>query len=96
MKMYSHEHEAKIKHCVRTHKYFSSLFTLKNYFFDIYQNFNLLSENTLGLKKQSSEKYSHNKKLQNKSIYTWHTQAPDPTTKSYTRHIQALRNKNFP
>lgn len=36
--MYSHEHEAKLHYCVRTHKRFTSLFAVKMPFFDINQN----------------------------------------------------------
>lgn len=33
MKTYSHEHEAKIAHCVRTHNAFSFVFCIKKLFF---------------------------------------------------------------
>lgn len=38
MKTYSHEHEAKIAHCVRTHKRFPLFFASKSCFFDLNQN----------------------------------------------------------
>lgn len=38
MKTYSHEHEAKIAHCVRTHKRFTLFFASKSCFFDLNQN----------------------------------------------------------
>lgn len=38
MKTYSHEHEAKIAHCVRTHKRFPLFFASKRCFFDLNQN----------------------------------------------------------
>ena len=38
MKTHSHEHEAKIAHCVRTHKRFPLFFASKSCFFDLNQN----------------------------------------------------------
>lgn len=46
MKTYSHEHEAKITHCVRTHKRFSLFLASKSCFFDINQNTCFLSIQT--------------------------------------------------